>query len=91
MVVERIFHFVSPGLECLKQIPVAAQKVFKHVGQLMLCLLGTERKNPVDDMIGARFICRIEIAWLRCWFKRSYDDSGCIGPEVERLAIQYRR
>jgi hypothetical protein len=91
MAVECIFHFVSAGLECLKQIPVAAQKIFKHVGQLMLCLLGTERKNPVDNMIGAGFICRIEIAWLRRRFKRPYDDSGCIGPEIERLAIQYRR
>jgi hypothetical protein len=88
---ERIFHFVGAGLERLKQIPVATHKIFEHVGQLVFCLLRMERKDPVDNMIGARFLGRIEITWLRRRFKRPYDDSGRIGPEIERLAIQYRR
>jgi hypothetical protein len=90
MVVKRIFHFVGAGLERLKQIPVATQKIFKNVCQLVFCLLRTERKDPIDNMIGARLICRIEIAWLRCGFERPYDDSGRIGPEIEILAIQDR-
>jgi hypothetical protein len=91
MVVKRIFHFVGAGLERLKQIPVATQKIFKNVCQLVFCLLRAERKDPIDNMIGSRFICRIEIAWLRRGLERPYDDSGRIGPEIEILAIQDRR
>jgi hypothetical protein len=75
MALKRIFHIVGAILERLKQIAVTAQKVLEHIGQLRLCRRRVHCEDPVDNVIGARLIRRIEIARLRGGLKRADDDA----------------
>ncbi len=85
---ERVFHLGGTGLENVEQVPVAALEVLEHLTHLLCGSLGIEPKHPVDDMIGADLVGRIEIARLSRWFEGPDDDPGRIWPQIEALAVQ---
>ena len=85
---ERVFHLCGARFENVEQVPVAAIEVLEHLVQLLRGSLGIEPKHPVDDMIGAELVRRIEIARLSRRFEGPDDDPGRIGAKIEALAVQ---
>ena len=85
---ERVLHFRGARFENVEQVPVAAFEVFKHLAQLLRGGFGIEPKHPVDDMIGADLVRRVEVARLSRRFEGPDDDPGRIRPQIEALAIQ---
>ena len=85
---ERVFHLGGARLENVEQVPVAAIEVLEHLVQLLRGSLGIEPKHPVDDMIGAELVRRIEIARLSRRFEGPDDHPGRIGAKKEALAVQ---
>jgi hypothetical protein len=57
---------------------VAALEIFQHIVQLLRRDLGVKLQNPVDDMVGARLISRIEVSRFDRRFEGSDDDPGRI-------------
>ena len=85
---ERVLHLGGARFEDVEQIPVAACEVFKHLAQLLRGRFGIEPKHPLDDMIGADLISRVEVARLSRRFEGPDDDPGRIWAQIEALAIQ---
>ena len=56
-----VFHLDSTRFENLEQVPVTAFEVFEHILQLLFGSVRLEPQNPVDNMIGARLVGRIEV------------------------------
>ena len=79
---ERLFHLCSSRLKDLKQIPVAAGKILEHVAQLLRRGFGIEPKHPVDNVIGAGFIDRIEVSRLSRRLERPDDDPGRVRTQI---------
>ena len=65
-----------------------ALEILQHIGELVGDGLGIEGENPVDDMIGASLVGRVEIARLSRRLERAHDNARGIGPKVQRLSIQ---
>src|ERR1700730_9475803 len=59
---QRLFHVVGASLERLQQVAMAALEIFQNIGELAGNGFGIERENPVDDMICARLVGRVEIS-----------------------------
>ena len=53
--------------------------------------LGVERENPLDDMVGAGLVRRIEVARLGGRLERPNDHAGRIRPQMKGLAIEKRK
>ena len=85
---ERVLHLGGARFENVEQVPVAAFEVFKHLAQLLRGGFGIEPKHPVDDMIGADLVRRVEVARLSRRFEGPDDDPGRIRAQIEALAIQ---
>ncbi len=58
---QRLFHHLGAGLERLQQVAMPALEVLQDIGELAGNGFGIECKNPVDDMIGAGLVGRVEI------------------------------
>ena len=82
------FHFVGAGFERLQQVAVAAQEILQHVGELAGSCLGIECENPLDDMVGARLVGRIEIARFGRRLERTHDHPRRVWPQIECLPVQ---
>ena len=83
-----LFHFVGAGLERLQQVAMPAKEILQDIGELAGCGLRIERENPVDDMIGAGLVGRIEIARLGRRLERPHDHARGIGTQIKRLPVQ---
>ena len=88
---EGIFHLCGTCIEDVEQISVATFKIFQHVVQLLRRHLGIELQDSVNDVVGARLICRVQVSRFDRRLERSDDDSGWIRAQVESLAIQELR
>ena len=63
-------------------------EILQHIGELAGDGLGIERKNPVDDVIVAGLVGRVEVAGLSRRLERP-DDYPCgIGTQVKRLPVE---
>ena len=82
-----ILHFGGTLFEYLQQVSVPAVEIFEHIRQLQRCGLGIEPEDPVDDMVRARLVGRIEIARLDCRLERAHDDPGGIRAQIQRLSV----
>ena len=67
---------------------MAAFEILQHIGKLAGGGIRIERKHPVDDMIGAGLVGRVEIARLGRRLERPHDDPRRIRPQIERLPVQ---
>ena len=85
---ERLFHFVGARLERLQQVAMPALEILQHVRQLAGRGLRIERENPLDDMVGAGLVGRVEIARFGCRLERAHDHARGVGTQIERLPIQ---
>ena len=54
----------------------------------LAAVLGIERENPVDDMVGAGLVGRVEVARFGRRLERAHDDPGRIGPQIKGLPVQ---
>ena len=61
---QHLFHDVGARLERLQQVAMPALEILQDIGELAGNGLGIEREHPVDDMIGAGLVGRVEIARL---------------------------
>ena len=85
---ERILHLYGAGLERRQQISVPPFEVFENLGELACGGARFEPEDPVDDVVGAGLVRRIEVSRLGCRFERSDDDPRRIWAQVQALAIQ---
>ena len=85
---ERVLHFCGALFKNVEQVPVTACEVFEHLAQLLRGRFGIESKHAINDMIGADFVGRVEVARLSRWFEGPDDDPGRIRAQIEALAIQ---
>src|SRR6187402_1572638 len=85
-----ILHFIRAGLEPLEQVTMSPLEIFEDISKLNCNGFGTERENPVDDMICAHLVGRIEVARLGRRLERSHDDSRWIGAQMKPLPVQER-
>ena len=88
---ESPFHFVGTGFECRQQVAMAAEKVLEDVGELSGRGFGIECENPLDDMVGACLVGRVEIARLGRRLERPHDHSRRVWMQIERLPVQEGR
>ncbi len=87
MRLKRVLHLCGARFKNIEQVPVATCEVFEHLAQLLRGSFGIESKYPVNDMIGADFVGRVEVARLSRWFEGPDDDPGRIRAQIEALAI----
>ena len=85
---ECLFHLVGAGLERLQQVAMPALEILQDVGELAGSGFGIERENPIDDMVGARLVGRVEIARFGRRLERPHDHARGVGTQIERLPIQ---
>jgi len=85
---ERVFHLSGASFENVEQVSMAAFEVLKHLAQLLRGSFSIEPKHPLEDMIGADLVRRIEVARLSRRFEGPHDDPGRIGAKIEALAVQ---
>ena len=85
---EGLLHFVGAGLERLQQVAMTAQEILQDVRELAGSGFGIECENPVDDMVGARLVGRIEIARFGRRLERAHDHPRGVGTQIERLPVQ---
>ena len=65
-----------------------ALEILQDVGELGGNGFGIEGENPVDDMIGARLVGRVEIAGFGRRLERAHDHPRGIGTQIKRLPVQ---
>ncbi len=85
---QHLFHDVGARLERLQQVAMPALEILQDIGELAGNGFGIEREHPVDDMIGAGLVGRVEIARFGRRLERAHDDARRIGPKVKRLPVQ---
>ena len=83
-----LFHFIGAGFERLQQVAMAAEEILQDVGELAGSGFGIERQNPVDDMVGACLVGRIEIARFGRRLEWAHDHPRGVGTQIERLPVQ---
>jgi hypothetical protein len=88
MRLERVLHLCSARFENIEQVPVPAVKIFKHFVQQSSGSFRIEPKHPVDNMIGADLVRRIEVAGLSCRLEGPDYDPGRIRAQIKALAVQ---
>ena len=85
---EGLFHLIRTCLEDLQEVAVTAEKVLEDVGQLRGDRCSIERKHSVDNMIRARLVGWIEVAWLSRRLERAHDNPRWIGAQMQRLSVE---
>ncbi len=65
-----------------------ALEILQDIGELAGNGFGIERENPVDDMIGARLVGRVEIAGFGRRLERAHDHPRGVRTQIERLPVQ---
>jgi len=85
---KRLLHFIGTELKRLQQVAVPAFEVLQHVRQLAGRSLRIELENALDDMVGARLVGGVEIAWFGRRLERPNDHARWVGAQIERLPIQ---
>ena len=85
---ECVLHVGGARFKNVEQISVAAFEVVEHLAQLLRGSFSVEPKHPVNDMIGADLVSRVEVARLSRWFEGPDDYPGRIRAQIEALAIQ---
>ena len=56
-----------------------ALEILQDVGELAGDGFGIECKHPIDDVIGACLVGRVEIAGLGCRLERTHDHARWVG------------
>ena len=69
---------------------MTALEILEHVGQLAGRGFGIQRQNPIDDMVRAGLVRRVEVARLGRRLERPHDDARRVGPQIKGLPIQER-
>ena len=87
MRLKRILHIRAARFKNLQQIPVTAFEVFQYLAQQVRTCFIIELKHPVDDMIGADLVRRVEIARFSRRLEGPDDDPCRIRAQIETLAI----
>src|SRR3979490_720704 len=82
---QRLFHDVGARLERLQQVSMPALEILQDIGELAGDGFGIEGQNPVDDMIGACLVGRVEIAGFGRRLERTPYEAGRAGPTVRGL------
>ena len=85
---ERLFHLCGAHLKDIEQIPVPAFEILEHITQLLRSNIGTELKNPANDMVGPDFVGRVKVSGFSRRFEGSDDDPGRIRAQIQVLAVQ---
>src|SRR3979490_2786933 len=85
---QSLFHDVGAPSDRLQQVAMSALEILQDIGELAGNSFGIKGENPVDDVIGARLVGRVEIARFSRRLERSHDDARGIRPQVKRLAIE---
>jgi hypothetical protein len=83
-----LFHLVGAGFEGFEQVAMAAKKILQDVGELAGSGFGIERENPIDDMIGAGLVGRVEIAGFGRRLEWTHDHARGVWTQIERLPVQ---
>jgi len=83
-----LFHYVGARLERLQQVAMPALEILQDIGELAGNSFGIEGEDPVDDMIGARLVGRVEIAGFSRRLERAHDHPRGVGTQIERLPVQ---
>src|SRR6187399_1764368 len=79
--------FSGAPVENLEQVPVPALEVLEHFAQLLGGCFGIKPKHPLDNMIGANLVGRVEVSGLSRRLEGPYDDPRRVRAEIEALAI----
>lgn len=87
MRLERVLHVRGARFKNIQQIPVTAFEVFQHLAQQLRTSFIIKPKHPVDDMIGANLVSRVEIARLSRRLERPDDDPGRVRTQIKTLPI----
>ena len=88
---ECLFHFVGPELKRFQQVAVPPLKVIQYVRQLAGRGVRIELENPLDDMVGASLVGRVQIARFGCRLERTHDHARGLGTQIECLPVQKSR
>ncbi len=83
-----LFHYIGARLERLQQVAVPALEILQDIGQLAGNRFGIECENPVDDMICACLVGRVEIARLCRRLERAHNHPRRVRAQIERLPVQ---
>ncbi len=70
---------------------MAAEEILQDVGKLTGRGFGTKCENPLDDMVGAGLVGRVEIARFGRRLERTHDHPRGIWTQIERLPVQESR
>src|SRR6185503_21250711 len=79
---EGVLHFRRPRLESFQEVPVAAVEIVDHVRQLKRRRVRIESDYPVNNVVRALLVGRVEVAGLDCRLKRAHDDPGWIRAQI---------
>ena len=88
MPIECLVHLGRARLKSLQQISVARLEILQNFRQPPCSHSWFEGRQSVDNRIAPGFVGWVEMAWLGRRFKRSYDHSGWVWVEMQRLAIR---
>jgi hypothetical protein len=83
-----LFHLNRSRLEGLEQITMAPEKVLQNVGQLTPHRERIEGQHSVHNMVGARFVRRIEVARLGRRLEGTNYNSRWIRAQEKRLPVK---
>jgi hypothetical protein len=85
---ESFLHFIRAGLERLQQVTMSTFEIVQDVRELSGNGFWIERENPVDDMICAHFVGRVQVARFSRRLERPHYHPRGIGTQVKCLPVQ---
>src|SRR5580693_5839846 len=88
MLCERLLHFIRAGLERLHQVTMPILETIQYVSELAGNGFRIERDNPVDDMVCAHLVGRVQNARFGRRLERPHDHPRGIGAQGKRLPFQ---
>ena len=83
-----VFHFIGAGLELRQQVAMPALEILQDIRQLRRRVLGIQRQNTVNDMVGPGLVGGIQVARFRGRLEGPHDNPGRIGTKIESLPVQ---
>lgn len=87
---EGVLHLVGPGLEGRQQAAVATLEILQDIREEARRGLGIERQDPVDDVVRARSVGRVEVPRLGRRTERSHDHPRRVGAQIQGRPVQER-
>ena len=81
-------HLIRTRLAGLEQIAMSPLEALQYICQLAGYSCGVQRQNPIDDVVGACLVGRVEIAWFGRRLEWTHDHPRGVGTQVERLPVQ---